>query len=143
MDTAGETTLKKSASYGEVKIPDLEKTNSYFFTTTRNPEKRFIGIYNGKFAGTLMFEDVKTYEFKDGIEEKLDKVPPVKIISANDTTYKFFRLNFEDIPSDMNRYISGYIGGVNKRQSKRRNNKSKRRDNKSKRRRNRKSKKRR
>ena len=136
MATAGETTLKKSASYGEVKIPDLEKTNSYFFTTTRNPEKRFIGIYNGKFAGTLMFEDVKTYEFKDGIEEKLDKVPPVKIISAkNDTTYKFFRLNFEDLPSDMNRYISGYIGGKSR--------KSKRRNTKSKRRRNRKSKKRR
>ncbi len=136
MDTAGESTLKKSASYGEVKIPDLEKRTRYFFTTTRNPEKRFIGIYDGKLAGTLIFKAVDTYEFKDGIEEKLDKVPTVKIISENDTTYNFFRLNFEDIPSDMNRYISGYIGGVNKRQSKRRNNKSKRR-------RNRKSKKRR
>jgi hypothetical protein len=135
MDTAGETTLKKSASYGEVKVPNLEKGTRYFFTTTRNPEKRFIGIYDGKLKGTLIFKVVDIYEFKDGIEEKLNKVPTVKIISEIDTTYKFFRLNFKNLPSDMNRYISGYIGGKSR--------KSKRRNTKSKRRRNRKSKKRR
>jgi hypothetical protein len=146
MSRAGETSLKKSlkkslksVTIDESDTPQLKKGYRYFFIKTSNPEKAFVGIYNGKNLGLHHFISLKTYKLEDGIEKKLDKEPVIKII-GNIKKYKFFKLNFEfeGFPDDMNKYISEYVGGANKRQTKRRDNKSKRRDNKSKRRNNRK-----
>ena len=144
MDKAEKTTDEvkiDEVEIDEVKMPDLKIGTRYFFTTTREPKKRFKGIYTGKFFEAYLFKEVETYELK---EVKLDNEPTVKIIGTNNTNntnntkYNFFKLNFKGLPDDMDRNISEYIGGANKRQSKHRNNKSKRRNNKSKRRNNRK-----
>jgi hypothetical protein len=143
MSRAGETSLKKSlkkslksVTIDESDTPQLKEGHRYFFIKTSNPKKRFVGIYNGKNLGLHHFVSLKTYKLEDGIEKKLDKEPIIKIIgNGNINKYKFFKLNFEfeGLPDDMNKYISEYVGGANKRQTKRRDNKSKRRDNKSKR----------
>jgi hypothetical protein len=146
MSRAGETSLKrslkkslKSVTIDKFDTPQLKKGQRYFFIKTSNPERIFVGIYNGKNLGLHQFVALKTYELEDGIEKQLDKAPTIKLI-GNIKKYEFKKLNFEfeGLPDDMNKYISEYVGGANKRQTKRRDNKSKRRDNKSKRRNNRK-----
>lgn len=147
MSRAGETSLKRSLkkSLKSVtidkfdKTPQLKKGQRYFFIEISNPEKIFVGIYNGKNLGLHHFVSLKTYVLEDGIEKQLDKAPTIKLI-GNIKKYKFKKLNFEfeGLPDDMNKYVSEYVGGANKRQSRRRDNKSRRRDNKSRRRDNRK-----